>query len=99
MAAALGDDFLVGRVDVVDRDAADQLDVVAHEPARAVQVALGLAATEVGLAQRRLGIRQGRVGGQDTHRNVRVLAAERLRRAQPCRTASDGDETRCHHTS
>ena len=88
-----------GDVDVVDGDAADEVDVVADEPARAVQVELGFAAAEVALAQRGLGIRQRGVGGQDPHRDVGVLAAERLRRAQPRRTTSDGDETRCHHTS
>jgi hypothetical protein len=36
-AAAGGDDFLVGHVDVVDGDAALQFDVVANEPAGAVQ--------------------------------------------------------------
>ena len=98
-APALGDDFLAGKVDVVDGDAADQLDVVADEPAGAVQIELGLAAAEVGLAQRRLRIGQGGVGGQNPHRNVGVLAAERLGSAQPRRTAADGDETWCHHTS
>ena len=79
-APALGDDFLAGKVDVVDGDAADQLDVVADEPA------------EPGPFQRA-------VCGQNPHRNVGVLAAERLGSAQPRRTAADGDETWCHHTS
>ena len=98
-AAALGDDFLVNQVDVVDGDAAQQVDVVTDEPAGAVQVVLGLPAAEVGLAERGLGIGQGGVGAQDPHGDVGVLAAERLRRAQPCRTAADGDEAWCHHTS
>ena len=45
-APALGDDFLAGKVDVVDGDAADQLDVVADEPAGAVQIELGLAGAQ-----------------------------------------------------
>ena len=72
---------LAGNVDVVDGDAANQLDVVTDEPAGAVQI------------ERPEDLR-GRM-----HRNVGVLAAERLGSVQPCRTAADGDETWCHHTS
>jgi len=58
--ATLSNDFLVGQVDVVDGDAALQLDVVANEPAGAVQVELGLPPAKVGLAQR--GLAYGRAG-------------------------------------
>ena len=90
---ACGDDLLVRHVDVLDGDAAEQLDIVTDEPAGAVQVEFDLAAAQEVLAERRLGVGQGGVGGQDSHGDVRVLASERLRRTQPCRPTADGDET------
>ena len=96
--ACCGDDFAVGEVDVVDGDAAVQLDALLDEPARAVQVELGVPAAEIGLAERWLGVRQRGVAGEDVDGNLRVLLAKRLRSGQPCRTTADGDETRCHHT-
>jgi HD domain len=97
--AAGGDDFLVGQVDVFGGDAAVQLDVVADKPAGVVQVELGVPAAQIGLAQRGLGIGQGGVAGQNADGDMRMPAAERLRRAQTCRTTADGDEAWCHHTS
>ena len=91
--ARCGDDLAVGEVDVVDRDAAVQSDAALHEPARAVQVELGITAAEIGLAQVRLGVRQCGVAAEDADGNIRVLPAKRLRSCQPCWTTADGDET------
>ena len=96
---ACGDDFLTGDVDVVDGDTADEVDVVADEPAGAVQVALLFASAEKPFTQRGFGIGQRGVHGEDAHRDIGVLAAERLRRAHPRRSATDGDESWCRHIS
>ena len=97
--AGCSDDFAMGEVDVLDGDAAVQLNVLSDEPAGAVQVELGIPAAEVGLAERRLGVGKRGVAGQDANGNLRVFPAKSLRSGHPCRTTADGDEACCHHTS
>jgi len=77
---ARGDHFLTGRVDAVDGDAADEVDVVAGEPPRAVQVTLVFTPAQKALAQRGLGVGLRRVDGDVEVKLLRTVRIGKARR-------------------
>ncbi len=97
MALIADVDGPLGEVQPIDRRIADEFDRPVIEPLRGVQCdVVGLTA-QVLLAQRRSGIGRVDVSGQDPHRCVSVVFAERLGRGHPGWPAAHDDHSRLGH--